>query len=537
MAAAGAVAALLPSIVSWSEEADPFATAGEIVIAQAPEAVLGISCVVFSQDMRKVAYLANQNQGVTPKETVYLGDGHGPLFDFVNCDQQMKEGGLHAFRAGINSLTFSGDGSSFAYQARNAHENWRLVLDGKEHAGIKDDYHFSPAGGTIAAANCEGKQGCCWRTGKDVGKPRAEGETCPTLVEFAEDGKAVPVRYEFEGEKKRIVVGTTVGPWFGEITDFRLDPAGIHHSYVGCAKKDECVPVLDGKKAGPAYARILSLLPVHEAGTSILIARKGASGFVVNASGAEGPTFEYVTPPPVVDAQGRVFYIATQGEEKFAIVRQEGAKTLTTKSFPCIHLMRGEPGPKLSATYPYAPESPVVMSPDGKRFAFMACCSSCCRPGEGGSCKKAGCLSEGADFEMKVVVNGSAGSSIDKGSASKCYPPGSIHGFTWSPDGKKYAFALARGGSSSMFVGGKVVASRSGETFSDPVFTPDGGKVLFVSWKEKKGGGRKGRVYLGSTPISGEYDLVEWPPRLDAGKVAFNAVKGRAFLLVVLEME
>ncbi len=100
-------------------------------------------------------------------------------------------GGLHAFRTGVNSLTFSGDGSSFAYQARNAHEKWRLVLDGKEYAGIKDDYHFSPAGGTIAAATCEGKQGCCWRTGKDVGKPRAEGEACPTLVEFAGDGKAV----------------------------------------------------------------------------------------------------------------------------------------------------------------------------------------------------------------------------------------------------------------------------------------------------------------------------------------------------------
>lgn len=537
------VSAALPVVASSTlaklDLSSVFDAAGETVIAEAPEEVKEFYCVVFSPDMRSVGYAARVYQGVHPKESVYLNDEAGPMFDFVRCDQKIKDEGLHAFKTGVNSLTFSGDGSSFAYQARLAKQKWRFVLDGEEHWKIKGNFHFSPSGGNLAAKNCESIEGCCWRTGKDVGKKKQKDETCPSLVMFPEKlgGKAVPVYYDFgEDGRKRVVVGGKKGPWFKEVRGFRMSEDGKHHSYIGCRSKGDCTAVFDGTDAGVSYARILAAIKNLATGKAAIIA-KTDKGVLMNHGGVEGSRYRYITTPPVFDGKGNVFYLAEQGEERFAIVRQGDGKKALTGSCPCIHLMSEERPGKLSASFPFTPEVPVKLSPDGERYAFLACCNSCCKPLDSGQCKKAGCLSTGADFQMKVVINKNKPAAINKGTGSKCYPPGSIHGFTWSADGSKFAYGLHTGKSSSIFVNNKAVVSRSGEKFSDPLFTPDAGQVVFVSWKQKKGK-RTGRVYAGTTPVSEEYDYIELPLHMsgDGKKVAFNAIKGRTFLLVVNEL-
>jgi Tol biopolymer transport system component len=517
-----------------------FETEGETVIAEAPEAVKDYYCTVFSPDMRRVGYAARVYKGVHEKQAVYLNDEAGPMYDFVNCEQKIKDAGLHYFRSGVNSLTFSGDGSSFAYQARHAKQKWKLVLDGKEYDGIKGNYHFAPTGGTIAASNCESYEGCCWRTGEGIGTPKKEGEACPSLVVFPGGlgGQAVDVFYEFEGGKKRVVVGEQQGPWFKEVRDLRISDDGKHVSYVGCKTKGHCTAVFDGTDLGVDYERILSAVMDRTTGKASLIARTD-KGFLVSYGGQEGKTYQYITPPVAFDGGGHAFYLATQGEEKFAILRQGDGKTAATGSTPCIHLMSEEVPPKLSATYAFTPETPVKVSPDGKRFAYLACCNSCCKSTASGGCKKAGCMAEGADFQMKVVVARNGKGAITKGSSSKCQPPGSIHGFTWSRDGASHAYALTTGKSSTMYVNSKAVAKRSGERFGDPLFTPDGSQVVFVSWKDMKGGQRSGRLFAGATPVSSEYDYIDWPIRIsaDGKRAAFNAVKGRTFYLVVVELQ
>ena len=516
-----------------------FETEGETVIAEAPEAVKSFYCMVFSPDMRRVGYAARVYKGVHEKEAVYLDDEAGPMFDFVNCEQKIKDAGLHYFRSGVNSLTFSGDGSSFAYQARHAKQKWKLVLDGKEYNGIKGNFHFAPTGGSIAASNCESYEGCCWRKDGGIGTPKKEGEVCPSLVSFPEGlgGQAVDVFYEFEGDKKRLVLGEQQGPWFKEIRDLRISDDGSHVSYVACKAKGQCSAVFDGTDLGVEYERILSAVMDRATGKAALIART-EKGFLVSYGGKEGKAYQYVTPPVVFDGGGNAFYLATQGEEKFAILRQGDGKKAATGSYPCIHLMSEDVPPKLSATYAFTPETPVKVSPDGKRFAYLACCNSCCKTTASGGCKKAGCMADGADFQMKVVVAKNGG-SISKGAASKCQPPGSIHGFTWSKDGARYAYALSTGKSGAIYVDNKAVASRPGEKVGDPLFTLDGGQVLFIAWKEKKDGARSVRLFAGSSPVSKEYDYVEWPVRVsaDGKRAAFNAVRGRTFYLVVVDLQ
>jgi hypothetical protein len=509
---------------------------GETVLAEAPEAVKSFYCTVFSPDMRSVAYAARVYKGVHKKEAVYLNEKSGPMFDFIRCDQKLKDGGLNVFKTGVNSLTFSGDGKRFAYQARNAKEKWRFILDDKEYWKIKGNYHFAASGNSIAAQNCKSLHGCCWRTDDGIGTEKKEGEICPSLVEFPEDlgGKAVPVTYEAGAEgTRRVVVGESQGPWFEKFRNFTMSPDGAHFSYVGC-KEGQCTAVFDNVEQSAPYPRILDAV-MDKLGKAALIAKKD-KGFVVSYGGEEGSTYKYVTTPLVPDGKGRVFFLATLGEEKFAIMRQGGGKKASTSTYPCIHNMRTWRGPKLSATFPYYPEMPVLLSPDASKFAFYACCNSCCKPTDKG-CKKAGCMADGADFQARVVINKNGKGSIGKGQASKCHPPGSIHGFTWSPDSSKYAYVLSTGKSSTLFVNNKAVASRAGETFSTPLFTPDGSQVVYVGWR-KKAGGKVGKVYAGATAVSKEYDTIEWPARIseDGKYAAFNAVKGRVFLLVVVEL-
>jgi len=307
---------------------------------------------------------------------------------------------------------------------------------------------------------------------------------------------------------------------------------------VGCKAKGHCSAVFDGTDLGVDYDRILSAAMDRATGTAALIART-QKGFLVNYGGHESKTYQYITPPVAFDGSGHAFYLATQGEEKFAILRQGGDETASTGSHACIHLMSEDVPPKLSATYAFTPETPVKVSPDGKKFAYLACCNTCCKTTASGGCKKAGCMAEGSDFQMKVVVARNGKGSIAKATSSPCQPPGSIHGFTWSRDGASHAYALSTGGSSSMYVDGKVVAKRPGERFGDPVFTPDGSQVVFVAWKDKKGGQRSGRLFAGSSPVSKEYDYIDWPVSIsaDGSRASFNAVKGRVFYLVVVELQ
>jgi hypothetical protein len=521
--------------ITGIEASTIFDEPGETVIAEAPEEVVGFYCVVFSPDMRRVAYGAEKKRGSFVEQAVYLNDESSPYYTFVNCDQQIREGGLLALRTGVNSLTFSADGTRFAYMARKANEKWRFVLDGVEHEGVKSNYHFAPVGSDVAVQGCAGKEGCCWRSGALVGKPKGKGESCPASIEFTgKDGKAVPVSYEFEGGKKRLVIGGTGGPWYEEIRDLELSPGGKHHSYVGCRTKDECAAVVDGVESGPAYGRILDVVATGSGKPSLIAMTK--AGFVVSHGGKEGPGYDYVTPPLVLDEAGRAFYLATLGEEKFAVIRQEGDGVEAGKTFPCIHMMRKETPAKLSATYPFAVEVPVLLSPDGGRFAFYACCNTCCRLAEAG-CKKVGCHAEDADFETRVVVARNKPKGITESTSSKCHPPGSVDGFTWSPDGKRFAYVLTTGKTSQILVDNKVVVSRPGEKLTPPIFTPDGSTVVFVAWKDGKSG-RTGRLHAGAGPVSDEYDYIEWPVALsaDGKRAAFNAVKGRRFLLVVVDL-